>query len=67
MKFKIGRLGVVMMLTHRWQKDLNYWDKERWNDFRLGLRVRYYSNPKKSVLFGGYLIVTKFWIVFYEN
>jgi hypothetical protein len=67
MRFKIGRLGINIMYTHRWQKNLNYWDKERWNDFRLGPRVRYYDSPKVSILFGLYLIVAKFCIVFYEN
>ena len=66
-KFKFGRLGVTVVLKHRWQKDLNYWDKEKWNDFRLGPRIRYYGNPKISILFGFYLIVANFWIVFYKN
>lgn len=67
MRFKIGRLGITIMFKHRWQKDLSYWQKEKWNDFRFGPRVRYYNNPKISVLFGFYLIIANTWIVFYEN
>jgi len=67
MRFKFYRFGVTIVFKHRWQKDLDYWSKERWNDFRLGPRIRYYNNPKKSVLFGFYLIVANFWIAFYEN
>ena len=67
MKFKVGNLSIIVTFKHRWQKNLNYWDKERWNDFRFGLRVRYWGNPKTSVLFGFYLVVANFWIVFYKN
>lgn len=67
MTFKFGRFGVVLMLKHRWQKNLSYWEKERWNDFRLGPRVRYFGGPKTSVLFGFYLIFAKFWLIVYGD
>ncbi len=52
------------MLTHRWQKGMDRWEKEKWNDFRLGPRLKYYTNPNMSLLLGFYLIVAKFWVVF---
>jgi len=33
MRFKIKNLGVSLILTHRWQKGLNFYQKEKWNDF----------------------------------
>lgn len=66
MRFKIGNLGISVIVTHRWQKDLNFYQKDKWNDFRLGPRVRYWDKPKQ-LLIGFYLIFLKFWIVFYKN
>jgi len=65
MRFKIKNLGVSLILTHRWQKGLNFYQKEKWNDFRLGTRVRYWDNPTQ-ISIGLYLIFFKVWVVFYK-
>jgi hypothetical protein len=67
MTFKVGKLRINLMMTHRWEKDLDYWQKEKWNDFRFGPRIRYWDNPNISVLFGFYLIVAKVWITFSKS
>jgi len=46
-------------------KGLNFYQKEKWNDFRLGFRVRYWDNPTQ-ISIGLYLIFFKVWVVFYK-
>jgi hypothetical protein len=65
--FTIGKIRISLILKHRWQKNQDRWEKDKWDELRLGLWFRYYKNPHKSLSLGSYLIVAKTWISFSKS
>lgn len=65
--FTIGKVRICLILKHRWQKNQDRWEKDKWNELRLGLWFRSSKNPHKSLSIGSYLIVIKTWISISES
>jgi hypothetical protein len=65
--FRVGKLNVSFILKHRWEKNLDHWDKDKWNELRLGPYIRFHKTPHKSLMIGFYLIVAKTWFTFFKT
>lgn len=60
--FNIGKIRISFILKHRWQKNQDRWEEDKWNELRLGTWLRCHKNPHKSLLLGFYLVIAKTWV-----
>ena len=61
-KINVGPIKFVTILKHRWERDLSYYEKDKWDCIKLGPWFRYHKGQEKSVIIGLHLLVLKFWV-----